>query len=419
MSRIYLSALSAFMVIVSAQPVWAERLVAGRDAPTVQATIERAHPGDTVLVPRGVWKERVVLDRGIVLRGEGGVLDGGGEGTVLTVTAPHARVEGLELRGSGSDLGAPDACLFVAPSATETTVRDNRLSDCAFGMWLHRAHGSLIEGNRVEGRRDVRVADRGNGIHLFDCSYVTVRRNVVRGARDGLYVSATDDSLLEDNDLTDQRYGLHYMYSMRNTVRGNRVSRNLGGIALMESDVLHVERNVAEGNERFGILFRDVQFSYIGRNRLERNALGAFFYNSNDNVIRGNWIADNDVGAKVWAGSDRNVVEGNAFAGNRQTVFYVGAEDLRWGRGGRGNYWSDYVGWDQDGDGVGERPYRADAFVAHLVHRYPEASWLLRSPALELLVMLESRMPLLRVPTIVDEAPLLGWTGPEFQGGAS
>ncbi len=396
------------LVFASAQVAHAETWIVGRDASTVQATIERARPGDVVVVPEGIWRERVHLDRAIVLRGQGGVLDGGGQGTVLTVDAPHAVVEGLRIRGSGDDLGAPDACIFVSPTGTEVTIRDNRLSDCAFGMWLHRAHGARVEANVVEGRAEVRVPDRGNGIHLFDCSFVTVRGNVVRRARDGLYVSATDDSLLEGNDLSEQRYGIHYMYSMRNVVRGNVVHDNLGGIALMESDDLLVEENRATDNERFGLLFRDTQRTLIARNRLERNGLGIFFFNSNDNVLRDNLVAANLVGAKIWAGSNRNEVRGNAFLGNRQPVFYVGSEDLRWGVGGRGNYWSDYVGWDQDGDGVGDRPYRADAFVAHLLYRYPAAAWLLRSPALELLQMLEARMPLLRVPTVVDVAPLSG-----------
>src|SRR5690606_32008731 len=117
-------------------------------------------------------------------------------------------------------------------------------------------------------------------------------------------------------------------------------------------------------------------------------------------------VAHNEIGAKIWAGSHRNQVAHNAFVGNRIQVFYVAATDLTWGEQGTGNYWSDYLGWDQNADGVGDRPYRVDSFTTRLIHRYPAAALLLRSPALELLAHLEQSLPILRAPTVVDLRPL-------------
>ena len=131
-----------------------------------------------------------------------------------------------------------------------------------------------------------------------------------------------------------------------------------------------------------------------------------FFYSSTENVIEDNVLLDNQMGLKVWAGTRRNRIEGNVIRGNREQVFYVGAEDQHWGEEGRGNYWGDYLGWDQDGDGVGDRPHRVDSFTAGLLYRYPSAALLLRSPALETLAHLADRLPMLRTPTIVDVAPM-------------
>jgi nitrous oxidase accessory protein len=94
--------------------------------------------------------------------------------------------------------------------------------------------------------------------------------------------------------------------------------------------------------------------------------------------------------------------------GNRQQVFYVGAEDQIWGEGGRGNRWGDYLGWDQDGDGIGDRPYRVNGLKASLLYRYPAVVLLLRSPALEALFHMAERLPILSTPTIVDVSPLVG-----------
>ena len=52
---------------------------------------------------------------------------------------------------------------------------------------------------------------------------------------------------------------------------------------------------------------------------------------------------------------------------------------------GVGNRWGDYIGWDQDGDGIGDRPHRVESFKARLLYQYPAVALLLRSPALEML----------------------------------
>lgn len=417
MTRTWAIASASLALAMALAPTTAARaatLRAGHDAPDLQATIDRAEDGDVVEVPAGVWRGPIRLARAITLRGTGGVIDGGGTGTVLVVAAAGARVEDLEVRGSGSDLTGtqPDSCIWLEESAAGAVVENNRVHDCAFGIWVNKAARAQILGNRVRGRVHQRPSDRGNGIHLFDASHLVVRGNHVSDARDGIYVSAVDDSLIEGNSTDGQRYGVHYMYSIRNTLRDNRSSGNLSGFALMQSRELVVTGNLAEGNERHGILFRDATDCEIRGNILRGNGQGLFFFSSADNNIVGNRMIENQIGAKIWAGSQRNHVSGNAFVANREQIFYVGAVDLVLGTGGPGNYWSDYVGWDQDGDGTGDRPYRMASFNAHLVYKYPAAAMLMHSPGVELLSHLEDRMPLLTVPTVVDRAPLMREVAP-------
>jgi len=373
----------------------------------LQETIDRAAVGDVVEVGPGEHAGPIRVDRAIVLRGAGGAIDGGGRGRVLTLAAAGIRVEGLTIHASGSDLGQPDACLYLEPEASGAIVRDNELYDCAFGIWVHETEGAQLIANRIRGRAELRVADRGNGIQLHDASHLVVRDNEISVARDGIYVAATEDSLIERNEMHDLRFGIHYMYSYRNRIRENESRHNKIGFALMGSFHLVVTGNRAFDNVRNGLLFRDVQYCRIEGNRLERNGTGLFFYSSTDNEILSNEVVDNELGIKVWAGSLRNRVEGNVIRANRRQVFYVGAEDLTWGESGRGNHWSDYLGWDQDGDGIGDRPYRLNSLEANLLQSHPSVSLLLRSPALEILSRMAARMPILHTPTIVDVAPLL------------
>lgn len=388
-------------------PAGAEELRAGAGGRDLQATLDAASDGDTVVVPAGIWPGPIVIRQGIIVRGEGATIQGKGEGTVIRVEGAGAEVRGLKVTDSGVERGGPDACIYVAGTATAARIVGCHLSRCLFGIWLHEVKHALVADNVVVGAETGHRSNRGNGIHLFDSDHLIVRDNVITGGRDGVYVSAVEDTLITGNLTERTRYGVHYMFSYRNTLRGNIARHNSAGYALMQSRNLIVEDNLAEGNDGHGILFRDAQYSRIHGNRSVRNGEGLFFFSSTENTITDNRIIGNEVGARIWAGSVRNVVSGNVFVGNRRQIFYVSTRDLVWGVEQRGNLWGDYLGWDQDGDGVGDRPYRVDSFTANIVHRFPSAALLMRSPALELLSHLEQRLPLLRVATVIDRQPLM------------
>ncbi len=377
-------------------------------ATNLARALKAAADGDVLILGEGVYPGPLHIVRSVILRGEGAVIDGGGRGTPVTIAAPGVRIEGIMIRNSGDDISGPDACVYIEPSATGSVLKGNLLEECAFGIWVHEARDVHLIDNRIFGRKNIRPTDRGNGIHLFNAENLVVRGNTVIDARDGIYVSATEKSLIDSNITDGVRFGIHYMYSYHNTIRGNQANRNKVGIALMESRNLLVDANRAIGNRRNGILFRDVQFSDIRNNHLEDNGNGMFFFSSTDNVIVDNAIVNNEIGLKVWAGTRRNRIEGNLIRGNREQVFFVGAEDQTWGTGGRGNRWGDYLGWDQDADGIGDRPHRVDSFTAALLYRFPSSALLLRSPALETLSHLAERLPILRKPTVVDLAPIVG-----------
>ncbi|MCK6503560.1 nitrous oxide reductase family maturation protein NosD [Myxococcota bacterium] len=386
----------------------AATLRVGQAAPDLAGTLALAQDGDLVIVPEGTWDGGVQLTRTVHLRGEGGMVDGGGKGRVIEVLAPGVVIEDLVVQHSGDDLTVPEACIWTGPQALGTTIRRVTARDCLFGVWVHQSHDSLIEDSVFTGLPIAHPSQRGNGVELYDVDRVTVRRNHVAGMRDGIFVNATDHSVIADNLVEDLRYGIHYMYSFHNQVTGNHARRCSGGIALMQSRQIVVEDNLSEDNARQAILIRDMQYSRIAHNTALRSGEGFFFFDSLDNEIVANRVAGNQIGARVWAGTSRNVVYGNDFVGNQQQVFYVAAEDQVWGSEQTGgNRWSDYLGWDQDDDGVGDRPYRLTSFVAAVLARAPAAVLLLNSPTLELLALAQRQLPALHEPSVVDPWPLL------------
>lgn len=80
---------------------------------------------------------------------------------------------------------------------------------------------------------------------------------------------------------------------------------------------------------------------------------------------------------------------------------YVAGSDQEW----NSNYWSDYVGWDMNNDGIGDNPYESNSLVDYIFWRYPLAKVLYASPSLHVLWMLEKQFPIFDAPKVMDKKP--------------
>jgi len=393
----------ACLFAVSAAACAAEWTV--RAGESIAAAIARAAGGDTVQVQAGHYAERLVIDKPLTLKGTGWpVLSGGGSGDVIRVRAPDVTIEGMTVRDSGANLTQQNAGIYVEPGSHRAVIRGNRLIYNLFGMWIEKANDVLVEGNLVTGKRDLASAQRGNGIQLYNTRGARILGNNVSFARDGIYVDVSHHAVFRGNTMHHLRYGTHYMNSYYNVWEDNEAYLNRGGLALMEVRDQVVRNNRAWGNSDHGIMLRTIQDSVVSGNVVAGNARGFFIYDAEYNKLLDNLVVGNRVGVHLWAGSKNNQVEGNDFIANREQIRYVAARDEVWGAE-RGNYWSNYAGWDRDGDGVGDIPYEASDLVDRLVWRYPSMKLLLSSPAVQTLRHIARQFPVLRAPSVVDRKP--------------
>ena len=124
--------------------------------------IAGASPGDVLILMPGLHAGPVSIDSPLTLEGRpGAILEGNGTGSVVTVTGDGAAIRGLEIRGSGNDGAEIDSGVKLARTATGALVEGNRLVGNLHGITVHGARDSVVRGNRIEGRRDFRVNDRG------------------------------------------------------------------------------------------------------------------------------------------------------------------------------------------------------------------------------------------------------------------
>lgn len=386
---------------------------------TISEAVASASPGDEIIVEGpGVYKEHVVVDKPLTLTGEGGpVIDGGGSGTVVTINGEGTVFEGFAITGSGSHLSAEDAGILV-DNAPGTTVNNNRLDDVLFGIYVKGSKGTVVSGNVVRGK-DAPFPKRGDGIRLWYSSGTKILDNHVSRVRD-VVIWWSSDTLLKGNVVEGGRYGLHYMSSNHNRFEDNEFKNNSVGGFLMYSVDIQFYRNKFTGNRGtgtgYGVGFKDLDSVVARDNVIADNRVGIFLDNSPYlieawNEIDGNVIAYNDIGVSVMPSIRRNAFIANNFTGNDEQVEVRGGGVLSgnvWSRDGRGNFWSDYVGYDEDGDGVGEIPYKAESLFESLVDKNPTLRIFAYSPASKALELASKAFPVIKpVPKLTDEHPLV------------
>ena len=375
---------------------------AGHD---LQSVIDSAMPGETIIIPKGIYYGPVVIDKPLRIIGEGfPIIDGRGLGDVLVINSSDVVVEGLKLVNTDDWYGSEAAAIKVS-EAENIVIRGNIMENVLYGVLLLNTRNSLVENNFVTGMYEKPLNDRGHCIYLWYSFNITVRDNKLTKCKDGVYNDHAYNSIVANNTVTLSRYGVHLMYSDNFTIVGNVLRGNLVGMALMYSLNLKVQDNLVGENRGVavseGIFLRESGDVYLFNNTIYGHLIGLdVTYTPYPPVtaqlyVKDNLIAFNYIGVSIDSDS-RGYFINNSLIENLQQVELIGPERpmVIW----RGNYWSDYVA-------VGDGIHRVADPLEDLISRYDMLRAFIYSPAYLTLETMKKAFPIdVRVKAI-DEAP--------------
>jgi nitrous oxidase accessory protein len=396
-------------------PAWAVEQESGGGF-DLSGAIAAAESGAEIRIPAGTYAGPIVIDKPLTLIGDGEVIiDGGGGGDVMTIEAADVTIRGLLLRNTGKSLDKENA--GITGTWPRASILDCRFEDVLFGIYLKEAPDSVIRGNHISSK-DLHIARRGDGIRLWQSPRAIVEDNVVTRCRD-VVMWFSDGVQLRRNHVSYGRYGLHFMYSDGNILEDNRLEYNSVGAFLMYSLDLTLKRNIFahnRGPSGYGIGLKDMDGLIAEDNVFVGNRIGIHLDNSPSRVdivheYHRNVIAYNDIGMAFMPSVTRNYFTENTMLDNIEQVAIFGRgmfEGNLFTVDGVGNYWSDYRGFDLDGDGVGDVEYKAEGLFENLMDREPKLRMFLFSPAQRAVEMASRAFPLVTPrPKLIDTAPLM------------
>lgn len=358
------------------------------------APLPLLYPGQTVVLEAGVHQGPWTLTTpGVRLVARpGAVLDGGGQGTALTLSAPGIVVENLDVQnvGKGDDFYEPDAAVALY-RCEGCVVRGLRAHGVTGGIRVEQSHQAVVENCDLEGTQ------AAPGLQTYRSDNVVLRGNRIQGFLDNLYVEYGERVVVEGNRVeAGERYGLHLMFTYQAQIRGNHSQGNRVGSALMHGAENQVEGNTFAqevGPLRYGLLLQEEWKTVLKNNRFVQSTVGLLSLDSRDTRLDGNRFENNGTALLFARDTDQNTLfaTGNTFVGN---LHDLAVDDPKARVRLRGNAF--------DRAYPLPIPHLPSSSFALLAARQPDLSLLALSPGVVLWEAAEARVPGLRMLALAD-----------------
>lgn len=368
----------------------AERVPAGaiivpRDFATIQAALEHALPGATIVVQTAGGPYQgplVVKTSNISILASGGrtVIECKNGEVAVTISAQGVTLRGFEIRSSSigvrleqaSNVALNDVVIEGArigvqvsnsdgnvmtsitvrngdtgiemASANRNTLRQIRINAMkSAGIRLSNAWSNIIEDATVNGTKvGVSIEDDSeenrivslvsddcstSGVELLSSSSNTVTTSTLTDCATGILLNTSPNNTVENNRIRSSlKCGISLYKSQQNAISFNTITDGLkDGIFLTDSQENAVTYNTITGCAGTAIRLEETQSSLVLGNRIDRNTIGIQGLEGVRNRILRNKLSRNSLAGIAFSEGSENLFLDNAIARNTYGLVLIGS----------------------------------------------------------------------------------------------
>jgi parallel beta-helix repeat protein len=310
----------------------------------IQDAINNASDGDTVFVYSGTYYENIIINNSICLNGEDKnttVIDGGGNGDVVTVTADWVNISGFTVQNSGDWRTEAGFDLI----SNHNRIKDNIISNNGDGIELHESSENSISKNIIS-------LNEEGGIDIDKSNYnIFMMNNIFQNKYYGILVFNSNSNIITNNEIYENKlHGINIQNGSNNRIICNKIYghksiSNVWGIFTFKENSCNIISENTISDNWGAIDYMGVN-SMISNNKIINNTNYGIFLDSpgwlpcKNNTITNNNIQNNEEYGLILNSANHNIIESNNFIGNKIQASFIFSKKNNWDK----NYWDDWIG---------------------------------------------------------------------------
>ncbi len=318
----------------------------------IQDAIDDASDGYTVYVYDGIYYENIVVDKSINLIGENiktTIIYGNGIGNVIEVIADYVNISGFTIRHPGPI----DENLYYFGEVTYSLSGANyfntlfspegscKLTTCS--VCVYQPDSTVITNEGI----DIVVWDDVDGYPGTEYARINVPALNIKWYPEFTEVDFSTYDLIFTEDF-------HIGYCIVNDTVDFYAP-------LLDNGSLLINRSSYYAGQWYPLIDEDGIYNFLITANVTFSGVGVNLNQTNYSCLKNNRITRCNQGAvsQVLSSGEykyqNNLIYNNNFINNTQNAYDSSINN--WDNGTKGNYWDDYTGEDNDGDGIGDTPY--------------------------------------------------------------